>query len=66
MTELSCAVDKFDFDGNSLLLECEDNEYVYISGLEIFKFKSDDKILDYIPLMGNKKIPYTFVVESGF
>ena len=48
MTELSGAVDKFDFDGNSLLLECENNEYVYISGLEIFKFKTDDKVIDYI------------------
>ena len=29
-------------DGNTFLLECQDNEYVYISGCEIFKFKSDD------------------------
>ena len=46
MTELSGANDNFDFDGNTLLLECEDNEYVYISGLEIFKFKTNDKIID--------------------
>ena len=32
MTEFSGARDKIDFDGNTLLLECEDNEYVYISG----------------------------------
>ena len=28
MTEFSGACDKIDFDGNTLLLECEDNEYV--------------------------------------
>ena len=33
-----------------------------ISGLEIFKFKTDDKIIDYISLMGNNMIPYTFAV----
>ena len=48
-----------------LLLECEDNEYVYISGLEIFKFKMDDKIIDYISLMGNNMIPYTSAVGEN-
>ena len=33
MTEFSDTGDKEEFDGNTLLLECEDNEYVYISGL---------------------------------
>ena len=45
MTEISNTGDKEEFDGNTLVLECEDNEYVYISGLEIFRFKADDKIL---------------------
>ena len=44
------------------LLECENNEYVYISGLEIFEFKTDDKIIEYISLRGNNMIPYTFAV----
>ena len=46
MTEFFEAEDKEKFDGNTLLLECENNEYVYISGLEIFKFKTGDKIID--------------------
>ena len=54
MTQFSGATDNSSvFDGNILLLESENNEYVYISGLEIFKFKTDDKIIDYISLMGN-------------
>ena len=62
MTEFSGARDKNDYDGNTLLLECEDNEYIYISGLEIIKFKTDDKIIDYISLMGNNMTPYAVMV----
>ena len=62
VNQFSGGGDKIDFDGNTLLLECEDNEYVYISGLEIFKFKTDDKTIDYISLMGINMIPYTFAV----
>ena len=34
MTEISGTANiSSDFDGNTLLIECENNEYVYISGL---------------------------------
>ena len=66
MTEISEAEDKVKVDGNTLLLQCENNEYVFISGLEIFKFKTDDKIIDYISLMGNNMIPYTFAVRENY
>ena len=46
MTQFSGANDSSGFDGNTLLLECDNNEYVYIFGLEIFKFKTDDEIID--------------------
>ena len=56
-TEFSGAADSSsDFEGNTLLLQYEKNEYVCFSGLEIFNFKTDDKIIDYITLMGNKMI----------
>ena len=35
VTKFSGAEDYSRFDGNNFLIECEDNEYVYISGLEI-------------------------------
>ena len=66
MTEFSGANNSHDYDGNTLLLEFEDNEYVYISGLEFFKFKTDDKIIDYISLIGNNMIPYTFAVGEKY
>ena len=65
MTDFSAARDKNVFDGNTLLLECEDNEYVYTSGLEITKFNTNDKIIDYISLMGNNMTPYVMVGERN-
>ena len=47
MTEYSGAADIIsDFDGNTLSLQCENNEYVYVSGLENFKFKTDEIFID--------------------
>ena len=64
MTERSDAVDEIDFDGNTLLLECGDKEYV--SGLEIFEFKTDDKIIDYISLIGNNMVRYAFIIGEKY
>ena len=66
MTEFSGAEDKDDFDGNTFLLECENNEYVFISGLELFQFKTDDEFIDYISLMGNNMVPYAFAVGEKY
>ena len=66
MTDFSGAGDKIDFDGNTLLLECEDSDYVYFSRLEIFQFKMDDKIIVYISLMGNNIVPYTLAIGEKY
>ena len=65
MTEFSGADDSSDCDGNTTLLECVDNESVYISGYEIFKFKTDDKFIGYISLMGNKICPHTIAIGAN-
>ena len=66
MTEFSQNQDRINFDGNTFLLECENNEYVYISGLELVKFEIEDKIIDYISLMGNNMIAYPIAVGEKF
>ena len=66
MTEISVAVDNVGFDGNTLSLEFEVNEDVYNSGLEIFIFKTDDKIIDYISLMGNNTCPYAIMIGEKY
>ena len=35
MTEISGANDSSDFDGNTILLECGENEYVFNSGFKL-------------------------------
>ena len=67
MTEFSGAADNsFDFDGKTLLLECENNHNVYNSGLEIFQLKTDDKIIDYISLMGTIMVPYAIILGEKY
>ena len=66
MTEFSGALNNSNLDGNTVLLECEDSKYVYISGLEVFEFRRSDKFIDYISLMGNNMIPYTFAVGEKY
>ena len=62
MTKFSGANDSSDLDGITILLECEDNEYVFISGCENNRFETDDKVIDYISLMGNNMCPSTIAV----
>ena len=67
MTEISGAADSSSgFDGNTLLLQCEDHEYVYISGLEDSKFKTDDKIIDYVSHLGNNMTPYAIIIGEKY
>ena len=66
MTDFSGALNNSNFDGNTILLDCEDSNYVYISGLEIFEFRTSDKIIDYISLMDNNMTPYVFGVGSRY
>ena len=64
--EFSEAEDKKEFNGNTLLLEGQNIEYVYISGLEIFQFKTDDKVLYNKSLMGDNMVPYTVAVGEKY
>ena len=66
MTEFSEARDKNEFDGNTFLLECEDNEYKYISGIEITKFNTNDKIIEYISLIGNSMCSYAIMIGERY
>ena len=66
MTEFSGVLDDPNFDGSTILLECEDSKYVYISGVEVFEFRINDKIIGYISIMGNIMIPYTFAVGEKY
>ena len=66
MTDFSGAGDSCDFDGNTILLECEDIGYVNLSGFEVSKFETDDKFIDYISLMGNNMCPCAIMVGENY
>ena len=60
MTEKSGTCQNSDFDGNTILVGSDDigyYEYVFVSGFEIIKFTTQDKIIHFISLMGNNMIP---------
>ena len=50
------------FDGNSILVNTEHNNYVYI-GSEIYSFKSLSKIVEYISPVGNNDVPYPYAID---
>ena len=66
MTIFSGALDNSNFDGNTILLECDDSKYIFISGYEIFEFGTSGKFIDYISLMGNIMTPYAFAEASEY
>ena len=63
MMEFSGAEDKEFFDGNTILLEIDEENnkhwYVYIDGDKVCSFLTNDRIYKYISNMGNKLTPYS-------
>ena len=66
MTEFSGADSSSGFDGNTISLECGDNDNINFSGFEILKFKTDDKIMDYISFMGSNMCLYTIAIGKKY
>ena len=66
MTAMSGAFDKSIFDGNTNLLkigqEKDKNRYVYIGGVMICSFVTNDNIYKYISNMGNNLTPYSIAI----
>ncbi len=50
------------FDGNTILLELNKNEYVYI-GVDIISFDTKSEIKEYISPVGNNYVPYPFAID---
>jgi hypothetical protein len=50
------------YDGNSILVEIDDYEYVFI-GMNIFKFNSLNKINYYLSIVGNNCVPYPYAID---
>lgn len=51
------------FDGNSVLLEVNDNEYIFIGDC-IYSFTSLAKIVEYVSEVGNSDVPYPYAIDK--
>lgn len=53
-----------EFDGNSILLHLNENNYVFI-GNSIFSFQSLYKIKNYCSPVGNNDVPYPYAIDEN-
>jgi hypothetical protein len=53
------------FDGNSILINTKQNEYIFI-GDQIFRFNTESPVISYMSPIGNNDVPYPFaILENG-
>jgi hypothetical protein len=52
------------FLGNSILIELENNKYIFIGHI-IFSFTPQNKIIKYMSEVGNNDVPYPYAVDSN-
>lgn len=62
MTEFSAGHGP-DFDGNSILLKMDTNEYIFICDM-IFSFKSKHEIITFVSPVGNNDVPYPYAIDT--
>jgi len=51
------------FDGNSILLKIDENEYVFI-GDQIYSFKTTNEIIKFVSPVGNNDVPYPYAIDD--
>ena len=54
-----------DYHGNSILIRISKKSYIFIGNV-ITRFKTDDKILDYMSPVGNNDVPYPIAFSSKY
>ena len=54
------------YHGNSILLKLKEKEYLYISGVEMYKFRTKDHILVYYSEVGRNYVPYPVAVGEKY
>ena len=66
MTEVWADLGIADLDGNTVLLGGHNNEHVCFCGFELFRFATEDKILDFISIMAGYMNAYTIAVGERY
>ncbi|CAK9033342.1 unnamed protein product [Durusdinium trenchii] len=52
-----------DFDGNSILVEKMDGDYIFV-GHEVLSFKAPAKLVEHVSPVGNSSVPYPYAVDA--
>jgi hypothetical protein len=52
--------------GNTILINLDNKNYVYVGGMSIRKFKPFNKIIDYFSFVGNNDVPYPFAIDKDY
>lgn len=52
-------------ENNTILLQIEDDKYVYV-GPQVYEFKTEDTIEEYYSFIGNSDVPYPVAVGKEF
>ena len=55
-----------DYDGNTILVGSDDSDYIFVSGFELNKFNTEDKIVDFVSLMINNTIPNAIAIWEKY
>lgn len=53
-----------EFDGNSILINTDRNNYVFI-GSRIYSFQAKYEIVEYISPVGNNDVPYPYAIDKN-
>lgn len=51
------------FDGNSILIQIDPTFYIFV-GSEIFSFKTENQIIDYVSPIGCSDVPYPYAIDD--
>lgn len=51
------------FPGNSILIQISSHQYVFI-GTEVFRFETDDELLEYYSPIGNSDVSYPYAIGT--
>lgn len=53
----------FYYQGNSILVKITNHNYIFI-GWVIYRFSTDDVIVDYVSTIGNNDVPYPYAIGT--
>ena len=54
------------YDGNTILIKIDKNNYIYIGNYDSYSFKTDDNIIKYYSSIGSNDVPYPVAIGEKY